>query len=209
MQFPVKVLLGGVLLAPLVAETPSRAQVACPTINVSQATLLSYGLTGCKIGDMVYSHFSFAGNFPTGGLFSFSGTQGSGYTFTASNLNASMIDTSYQYKMTIVGSGNQFLSFYTTSSVSGLTPNTSKVLQDFFHAGSEVISTNGINSPIFAYPSPVNGPVQIYGKIVVEAGTLGGFTDSVAQTPGPLPAMGAAAAFGISRRLRRRIKQSS
>ncbi|MFM9088637.1 MAG: hypothetical protein ACKOPT_10955 [Cyanobium sp.] len=38
---------------------------------------------------------------------------------------------------------------------------------------------------------------------------LPSFTNTITQTPGPLPILGAGAAFGFSRKLRKRIKQSA
>jgi hypothetical protein len=58
-------------------------------------------------------------------------------------------------------------------------------------------------------PGNYDGILQFNGKIVLTKNALlTQFTDTLTQTavPGPLPVVGAAAAFGFSRRLRKRVK---
>ena len=82
------------------------------------------------------------------------------------------------------------------------------------------ISKFGINST-YVSGSPVVSSAVFTGKTLADlgltpsSGTLGtwtliatGDTISVRVVPGPLPVLGAGAAFGFSRRMRRRIRQS-
>lgn len=82
------------------------------------------------------------------------------------------------------------------------------------------LSRFGINST-YVSGSPVVSSATFTGKTLADlgltptSGTLGtwtlaatGDTISVNVVPGPMPVLGAAAAYSFSRRLRRRIRQS-
>jgi hypothetical protein len=64
---------------------------------------------------------------------------------------------------------------------------------------------------VVPYPAAEPGPVAFTGTINVDGGRMDVFTDSISQalkptasaTPGPLPILGAAAAFGSVRKLRK------
>jgi hypothetical protein len=75
--------------------------------------------------------------------------------------------------------------------------------------GGTVTATNDGTSSAYMYPSPyVTGPVVFTSSIGVTTGRMDIVTDTLGQVtvPGPLPIVGAAAAFGFSRKLRHRIK---
>jgi hypothetical protein len=67
-------------------------------------------------------------------------------------------------------------------------------------------ASTGIILPIF--PLPDTSVELIYSNSVNNS-PLPSFTNIITQTPGPLPILGAGAAFGFSRKLRKRIKQSA
>ena len=75
---------------------------------------------------------------------------------------------------------------------------------------SEAVNTTIGN--VVPYPAAEAGPVVFTGTINVTGGRMDVFTDSISQTvdpvPGPLPVLGAAAGFGWTRRLRKRIRSS-
>ena len=122
----------------------------------------------------------------------------------------------------IHGSYNDNISKFNLPANGGVMPwfGNSTLASDFASAVGGLLGTNIQNDvfgPYFAHDVPGNVDVAVYffpnGTI-----TLGGVyvypTADWAQAtrvpvPGPLPALGAAAAFGFSRQLRKRIKNSS
>ncbi|MFY7929376.1 MAG: hypothetical protein ACOVS5_10950, partial [Oligoflexus sp.] len=67
-------------------------------------------------------------------------------------------------------------------------------------------STNGSSSGLIAFKDQSHNMIWVRDTYTVDAGSqLDNFTNTF-QTPGPLPILGAGAAFGFSRKLRGRIK---
>ena len=85
-------------------------------------------------------------------------------------------------------------------------------------AGVEILNVGQTYEPTSLMPTtnqllsstafPFSGSSDLLGTFE-SAGTLTGLTQTIQKTPGPLPILGAAAAFGCSRKLRRRIKSAS
>jgi hypothetical protein len=55
---------------------------------------------------------------------------------------------------------------------------------------------------------PIQEKATYSGSINITTGAVTQYVDRINQTPGPLPILGAGAAFGFSRKLRSRIKAS-
>lgn len=144
------------------------------------------------------------------------------HTFEGSSLNlTSGTAISYAYKVTIdtsLAPSNKMLNYSNSTTVNDLGSGVSsdKSLEDFYLSGSTVNSINGMNSAIYTYTPPVDGPLTFLSNITVTSGLLTQFTDTLTQkdmtppaVPGPLPILGAAAAFASSRQLRNRIRKLS
>ncbi|MDI9405936.1 MAG: hypothetical protein QM522_04440 [Chitinophagaceae bacterium] len=209
-----KAALAAVLAAPVAFSSPSFAQSAC--VPGSIADYVNLGSTGCISGDKIYSDFSFT-NFAgsTGLSITNAGPQ---HTFSASGLNFGVGTTaSYSYTVAIAP-GNPNASFlgYRTAATSSDIFNPiwqgTKTLTGTPNGGVST-STNGTTGNTILYSPTIGGPVTFTGGINVTSGRMDVLTDTLVQqiqvpVPGPLPILGAAAAFGYSRRLRKRISTS-
>lgn len=180
----------------------------------SYSEIAASGFT-CQLGDKIYSDFSFSG-FSTGS-FVFTNPISNFHTFQGQSLGLGPGFTgNYNYKVTIdnnMSPGFDFLSFSTSTTLSDLGSGvvSSKTLSDGINS---VSSINGINAPLHTYSPTVSGPITFTSNVSVTQGLMSQFTDTVIQqqippVPGPFPVFGAAAAFGFSRQLRRRVAKSS
>jgi hypothetical protein len=184
-------------------------------------TLVGLGSDGCYIGDKVYSDFSFT---PISGEaipatatwgMTFSG---SNHTLSASSLNYGTGKFNYSYKVSLYNAvaGQEFLNYKTAISSSQTGTNTyTKTLETV--APGTVTGTSsspgGDGNTVTFSPGEV-GPLYFSSMVDVTAGKIDTLSDSITQkfgdpgtqVPGPLPILGAGAAFGFSRRLRKRIK---
>jgi hypothetical protein len=205
-----KAAIAAALAAPVAFSSPSFAQSACAAGTISSYTAL--GSTGCTSGDKIYSDFSFTGFLGSTALsVTDSGPQ---HTFSASGLNFGVGTTaSYSYTVAIAP-GNpdaSFLAYRTGATTSDVfnplvatktligTPN-----------GDASTATDGGDGNLVTYSPTIGGPVVFTGSINVTGGRMDVLTDTLVQkitpqasaTPGPLPILGAAAAFGSVRKLR-------
>lgn len=197
---------------------PSYAADPCRTGMPTAYTYAEISTSGfsCKLGDTIYSDFSFTG-FTTG---SFIFTNPSPYSFLHTFQGQSLAfgpasTANYSYKVALdPGSPpNTFWKFETSTTVNTILSGvaSTKTLEDTAIPSSTVTSTNGMNSGMYVY-SPFNaGPISFRSNINVTQGLMTQFTDVLLQAdvPGPLPLLGATAAFGFSRHLRRRLAKSS
>lgn len=206
-----KAAIAAVLAAPVAFSSPSFAQSACAPGTPASYTAL--GSTGCTNGDKIYSNFAFTGFTPSTSLsISDAGPQ---HTFSASGLNfgAGSVAT-YSYTVAIAP-GNPdatFLGYRTGATTSDLfTPLASTKTLTGTPTGDTSTAINETNGNVVLYSPTIGGPVVFTGSINVTGGRMDVFTDTLAQqivVPGPLPILGAAAAFGYSRRLRKRLSTS-
>lgn len=209
---PSRIVLGAALLAPLVVASPSHAQTACLT-GTSINALEALGSTGCIIGDKIYSDFSFTGAWnKTSNDYTFTNMPVDQHTFSGSGLALMTGVYSYTYKVSIApGNPLQRIYAYATGSGSSDPINPLSATKDLTGTGGgTVVSLNGANSSSYFYSPTITGPVTFSSSITVASGRLDIITDSLVQqpVPGPLPLLGAGAAFGFSRKLRNRIKQA-
>ena len=206
-----KAAIAAVLAAPVAFSSPSFAQSACaPGTIASYSALLS---VGCISGDKIYSDFEFTGFANTTALsVTDSGPQ---HTFSASGLNFGVGTTAtYSYKVAIApGNPDSTFRAYRTGAATSDVDNplvSTKTLTGEPN-GDESTSSNDSTGNLVTYVPTIVGPVDFKGSINVTGGRMDVFTDTLVQqvnpqasaTPGPLPILGAAAAFGSVRKLRR------
>jgi hypothetical protein len=186
-------------------------------------TQLTTGGFSCELGDKQFSGFNgFTGLASTSG-FTFT-KMGASHTFQGTGLNAPVGTYTYGYTVALFNPppGQAFKSFVTDSSGSdtGGTFNYNKTLSsDAPDDGDSVSSAPGSSGNMASFTTPFPDgqidPVTFSATINVTQGVLTGTTDSVNQlrngdaVPGPLPLLGAGAAFGFSRKIRRRIQASA
>jgi hypothetical protein len=212
MKLSPSIFAGIALAIPFVGAMPSQAQSACSG-GYSIAALGGLGSTGCIIGDKIYSDFSFSGAWAGTSSFTFSNSPADQHTFSGSGIALNSGTYGYTYKVTIApgnplqrimayragnGTSDIFLPLIASRTLTG-TP------------GATVTAPNDGTSSPYMYPSPyVTGPVVFTSNISVTSGRMDIVTDTLGQVtvPGPLPIVGAAAAFGFSRKLRHRIKST-
>jgi len=199
------------LAAPFAFSSPSFSATCSPGMI---ADYVGYGSTGCESGDKIYSDFSFTGFNGTTALSITDSAQQ--HTFSASGLNfgaGSM--ASYSYKVTIApGTPNtSFLAYRTSGTTSDVMTGLTATKTLTGTPGGVSTSTDGALGNVFTYAPTIAGPVDFTGSINVTGGRMDVLTDSLVQqvngtssVPGPLPLLGAGAAFGFSRRIRSRIK---
>lgn len=201
--------------APLPAFAIDPCRTGMPTAY-SLSEISAAGFT-CQIGDKIYSDFLFTGF--TGGSFIFTNPPAFPFfhTFQGQALGfGPSSSASYSYKLavdTTMMPKNTIWKYETSTTVSstGAGVTSTKTLQDSAIPSSLVTSVNGMNSAMYTYAPATVGPISLVSNINVTNGFLTQFTDTIIQSdvPGPLPLLGASAAFGFSRHLRRRVAKSS
>lgn len=205
-----KAAIAAVLAAPVAFSSPSIAQSACAPGTT--ASYLALGSTGCISGDKIYSNFSFTG-FGAGTALSVTDNDAQ-HTFSAAGLNfVAGTAASYSYTVAIAtGNPNATFSAYRTGSATSdvVNPLESTKTLTGQPAGGVSTSINDSAGNLITYAPTIPGPVDFSGTINVTSGRMDVFTDTLVQqvntppsaTPGPLPILGAAAAFGSVRKLR-------
>jgi hypothetical protein len=182
-------------------------------------TLVGLGTTGCLVGDKVYSDFQFT---PISGQaipaaapwgFTFSGPN---HTLSASSLNYGTGSFEYMYKVSLFNAvgGQQFVNYRNSLTTSQVGTNTFTKTLETITPGSitGTSSSSGSTGNLISFSPGEVGPIYFKSVVDVTAGKVDVLTDSLTQlkggdeVPGPLPIIGAGAAFGFSRRLRKRIK---
>jgi hypothetical protein len=126
-------------------------------------------------------------------------------TFTFSGLDTDLAGGS----LNIIANGPLY-----TLAFEGFSPNpvTATIgfsyIVDVISGPEKIISAGASTGTILNTPLPDTSVELIYSNFVNNS-PLPSFTNTITQTPGPLPILGAGAAFGFSRKLRKRIKQSA
>lgn len=181
-------------------------------------TLVGLGSDGCFIGDKVYSDFSFtpiSGEaIPTTAPWGFT-FSGANHTLSASSLNYGTGKFNYSYKVALYNpvAGQEFVNYRTQVGSSQVGTNTFTKSLETVVPGSITGPSNssGGQGNTVGFSSGEVGPIYFSSMVDVTAGKIDTLSDSLTQlkgdeVPGPLPILGAGAAFGFSRRLRKRIK---
>ncbi|MCX5949529.1 MAG: hypothetical protein NTY67_15605 [Cyanobacteria bacterium] len=210
--------VGCLALSGIVLQAGESKAATCPLANLASCNQ--------QIGDLIFSNFNFGGFAAGANTFTltnpFPGTSGTvSLNFGPSDLTASTTG-SFGYTVSLVN-GRTFAvaesnitgstlgggSFSTSFTSSGMTApaNASNGFSPSFSSsfGSGLTSQAFTQTFIF---TPVNSGNQIdtLSNLGAAIGTTPQGTTSV---PGPLPVLGAGAAFGFSRKLRNRIKQAA
>jgi len=199
---------------------PAQAAPSCDTSGIMGtgaymiSNLLILGSTGCSIGDKTYSDFSFTGL--ATGFYGFT-KSGADHTFSGSSLNFTGSSFSYSYKVTLFNppAGQEFFKYNTNAagSSAGSALAFTKSLDEGNGPSTATAVTPG---NIVTLPSGTISPLTFTSILTRTGGKVDTITDSLTQklddtvaVPGPLPVLGAGAAFGFSRKLRRRISRSA
>ncbi len=193
------------LLAAALASAPA-SQAAGPCGMSYMVTDLEAMGFACSIGDKEYSNFDFSWS---DGTFSFDNTPSNRFTFTGTGLGLAPGVHTYSYVVTVVGSPDSFLE-YRTDLQSSSNPLPTGSMNELSNTINGNISTatfpnSGNLAALSGTTTKFTGKITVVGVPDVR---VDGFTDSLWQTPGPLPLLGAGAAFGFSRKIRNRIKAS-
>jgi len=198
--------------------TPGQAAVSC---LVTGAQLFAPGYT-CTAGDKIYSNFSILSGGPS--------LEASGVTVSDNDPNHTISFTgsfaagnspfSFSYQMDLLPAFIGIREFHliktgATTSATGTNAWTKTLSAVPVTSPGSVVSTEaspGGESGTGSFSSGVTSAV-FTSTLSVSSGEVTNFTDSLTQdrldrTPGPLPILGAGAAFGFSRKLRRRVSAS-
>jgi len=226
-----KILTAGLLAATtLSASAFSPAHAAptnCNTSGMGGSNAYKYtdlealGTDGCFIGDKVYSDFKFtpvSGEaIPVNAIWGMT-FSGPNHTLSASQLNYGIGKFNYTYEVSLFNAvaGQEFVDYRTQVGSSQIGTNTFSKVLDTVAPGTVTgtsTSTGGQGNVISFAPGQVS-TLYFSSMVEVTAGRIDTLSDSLTQkfgepgtgVPGPLPILGAGAAFGFSRRLRKRIK---
>ena len=209
-------------------DTDATFEAGCnnPTYFPVSGTITSFQEfiaknSGCQIGDKLYNAFTFANFDDPDNTFlriSKSGALGTNYSINISN-NSGLQPGPYtfNYTVAVIGTPNFIDKWVATTQNQGIGNDgySLKVTStDLFNpAVSETINQNMINGTI---QNLSNQPTSVafLNDLTVGIAKDGpfSFTNTLvqaappSQVPGPLPLLGAGAAFGFSRKLRARIK---
>lgn len=211
----------------MAGATPSQAQQfsGCGTSSASGNIFGAGGFLefittngSCAIGDKTYSNFNTSewGNFPDDATISIaeSGTGGLTHTITLASSNGfnsiAGAATEYDFDYNIAVTSTNYLEKWRPGSTSSL------FNQDWSLTTTATNPTTTINRDETSGLSPLsnfnpNATDSFFTNTLVAAAGLDGvnaITQTVSQVPGPLPILGACAAFGFSRKLRARIKSA-
>lgn len=166
-------------------STPSAQAAPCATQTITN----SFAGYICELDDVQYTFGSDLPEF-TGGQILFTGGATSQ---TIEFLPASPIN-------------NPIISFSVGAVITA--PNQiTQVTRSYIFPGTPIIDT--LEYPAAGQAIPFSSGNIIANLTGVGPGGLSSYSLNITKTPGPLPILGAGAAFGMSRKLRRRIKQVS
>ncbi len=210
--------LGGLVAAAGTFTSPARAGTEAPLPVCSEfgVSLASLYATGCSVGDKNF-HFSatdYVGTKPATQVQVTLGSSNDGSVHTvnfqaAGSPNSWTGTGSMAYTVTVNTLTNETIKALTggvTTSVPG-TALSATLAGTGTTSGSCPMTVPGITD--CALSGFVYSPTVTTSKITttwsVTSGGLNSFTSSIIQTPGPLPILGAGAAFAFSRKIRRRI----
>lgn len=198
----------GLLVA--IAATPAHAANFNGTILDIKAPSFS-----ATVGDKIYSNFTgFEGLADTDNVQISDG--GANHTLIVSNAAGWNPGTyAFSYSVNVIGSNKLFA--YGASATSSIFGPPAPAGTVNLTGASGIVSkavNAGIAGPAFYAPNPSSDTFMTMlivtgGKVTAFDNTLTQTFDDTARTPGPLSILGAGAAFGFSRKLRKRVKASA
>jgi hypothetical protein len=192
-------------------NAPAHSAELCN--NVFQAFGISQYQSGdtCTIGDKQLTNFTFPVGF-TSGNFTFTEPAIGNHELSFTAVGQQFTPGTYAFGYTITATqADRIIAQKIDLSSSVQTTNNGTIALDTLASGGAVTGPSSApsQSPFFAPVQSLNATTTV----VVTSGTFTGWKNSYLQqssqgtpTPGPLPLLGAASAFGFSRKLRRRIK---
>ena len=136
------------------------------------------------------------------------------YSFIFTPVTQNLTGTgSFSYGITITNPSNTFLNAFARVDGSNASGDTyTNTLTSAQLVGSSVTGPSAANGPNLVF-NPVNGvtATTFLNSWSVTQGSIASLGNGFRQqdVPGPLPLLGAGAAFGFSRKLRKRIKQAA
>lgn len=173
------------------------------------STLVSGGGQSCLVGDKLYSDFVFTIGTSdpnasiTLGNPSFAPEQ---HTLVGSSTGWNTAGT-FSYKVTVSGSPLQIKGINYDSQSSLFNKGYSWTASTPELGASATMTQSSTSAgPFMGGPTSV---INVSHSLTNTGDPMQSWTDTIVQTPGPLPILGAGAAFGFSRKLRRRIKASA
>ena len=199
----------------IIGATPANA-AACPNPGSFALSTLVPLAFSCDQGGFTFTLSSFTGFDPSDSI-SFSNPTSTTFTYNI-NSNVPWTSGSKVLNYTVAAPSGQLLTAHSASLTSSIIPN----------AGSGTFTVAGTNTATgmmtnnMTTAGMVNYPVNLASDTFT--GTLNGISGGGVQqitstyavanaptsaVPGPLPILGAGAAFGFSRKLRRRISRSA
>ncbi len=188
---------------------PSQAQFnGCGTTSAGgfAASLKTPGFS-CQVGDKIYSDFDIDVNNSV--LVSIAENSLTQHTLTVSSAaGLGSAATKFNYTITVAPSSPYILATWQTDTQSSIAPNDYTMTVDFTNDmfASQTLDfffTPSVFPPLPFNPNTVTTAVtHSFTNPMVQTA----FSDTVTQTPGPLPILGAGAAFAFSRKVRSRIK---
>jgi hypothetical protein len=179
---------GAIAMAPLLAPAPAQAY-GCGEYSVSDlSTIFAPGGDFIQCGDKKFSDFTDI-DFPAATSSAVFSDLGATHTLE------------WKFSTPLSGDpmtgGTTFISKYIVEVTSGETILAANG-NTYTGMGGVIPDLNYVDmDPIYEFSA----------MIALDGGaTVSSWTNTISQTPGPLPILGAGAAFGFSRKLRRRIK---
>jgi hypothetical protein len=213
-------LLGLVSAGFVLAPNAASALSPCPDGMLGQSTnvagLTALGSMGCSQGDKIYADFKFDYSADPGfsaitsGTYNFTNAPQPEHTFSGSGLALLAGKYKYTYSVTVTSaeSFDAYATGISTSNIGGTFTGFKSLQTVAPGLVSGPISSGGMAAEYDIVP-PYGTKLYFESIIMVDAGRVDVITDSITQTPGPLPILGAGAAFGFSRKVRRRIQASA
>lgn len=179
---------GGIVLAPMLAPAPAQAY-GCGEYTVTQlSTIFAPGGDFIQCGDKKFSDFTDI-DFPTA-------TSSAIFSDFGADHRVDWKFSTPLYGDPMTG-GTTFITKYIVEVTSGETIKSAN--------GTSYVGSGSV-MPVLSYID--SDPIyEFSAKIELGSGaSVSSWNNTISQTPGPLPILGAGAAFGFSRKLRRRIK---
>lgn len=206
--------MAGFASAASLGVAPAHAQfsgcgAASTSATVLFSSLVSGAVTPCQVGDKIYSDFVFTiGSADPNANILLGNPPAAPEQHTLVASANSWTNGTFSYKVTVAPAAAPLqikgIKFDTQSALVNSGYTWTAITPEL---GANVLLSNGTPSSSLILGGP-SSEINVSHTLTNTGDPMQGWTDSIIQTPGPLPILGAGAAFGFSRKLRRRIKAS-
>lgn len=206
----------GLLAAPSAQAGTVAPLPNCPRLGFTLDTYLPGGPTvGCSVGDKNFSNFVYSATVPASNVSVTIGGTDMSHTLNFTALSPTPFwslgnGQQLKYDVTVNTRSSEFIKMLAGGMTTSL-PGTSAIGSidvSSTHTGTclGTVSFDCTASPIDISPLVENTTVSNEFNVTTNGSTgITQISNTVLQTPGPLPIVGVGAAFGISRKMRRRI----